>query len=123
MPQEEYHDNLCKLLGYLKENFPDQQTVLMTNPHCVIGSSGSVDGYNDVVRSVGRVWSVPVIDLYAESGLLPTVQSHQRFFLDADGTPRKEEGRKKFQPFNLVKAHRVFVPFGATKRERESVLY
>ena len=85
VPQEEYHDNLCKLLGYLKENFPDQQTVLMTNPHCVIGSSGSVDGYNDVVRSVGRIWSVPVIDLYAESGLLPTVQSHQRFFLDADG--------------------------------------
>ena len=32
----------------------------------------------------GRIWGVPVIDLYAESGPFPLTKSHQRFFADHD---------------------------------------
>ena len=95
-----FRGRLNRLLGYLKENFPDQQIVLMTNLHRGFAKFGPkniqpdetfpnllglhIDDYNDDIREAGRIWSMPVIDLYAESGLLPIVKSHQRFFADAD---------------------------------------
>ncbi len=95
-----FRGRLNRLLGYLKENFPDQQIVLMTNLHRGFAKFGPkniqpdetfpnllglhIDDYNDDIRAAGRIWSMPVIDLYAESGLLPIVKSHQRFFADAD---------------------------------------
>ena len=95
-----FRGRLNRLLFYLKENFPDQQIVLMTNLHRGFAQFGErniqpeetfpnllglhIDDYNDDIRAAGRIWSVPVIDLYAESGLLPLVKSHQRFFADAD---------------------------------------
>ena len=100
MDERTFRGRLNRLLGYLKENFPDQQIVLMTNLHRGFAQFGPsniqpdetfpnllglhIDDYNDDIRAAGRIWSVPVIDLYAESGLLPIVKSHQRFFADAD---------------------------------------
>ncbi len=100
MDETTFRGRLNRLLGYLKENFPDQQIVLMTNLHRGFAQFGPkniqpdetfpnllgfhIDDYNDDIRAAGRIWSVPVIDLYAESGLFPLTKSHQRFFADAD---------------------------------------
>jgi len=35
-------------------------------------------------RTAADIWSVPLIDLYRESGLTPTCEEHYRYFHDAD---------------------------------------
>ena len=95
-----FRGRLNRLLSYLKENFPDQQIVLMTALHRGFAQFGPkniqpdeafpnllglhIDDYNDDIREAGRIWSVPVLDLYRDSGLFPLVKSHQRYFRDAD---------------------------------------
>ena len=95
-----FRGRINRLMKYLKENFPDQQIVLMTALHRGFAQFGPkniqpdetfpnllglhIDDYNDDIREAGRIWSVPVIDLYAESGLFPLAASHQRYFHDAD---------------------------------------
>jgi len=95
-----FRGRLNRLMKYLKENFPDQQIVLMTAIHRGSARFGPkniqpdesfpnllglhIDDYNDDIREAGRIWSVPVIDLYADSGLFPLATSHQRYFHDPD---------------------------------------
>lgn len=83
-------------LKYLKEEFPDQQIVLMTPIHRAFAQFGSgnvqqpesyanaigkyVDEYVAAIREAGSIWSIPVIDLFAESGLHPLTPSHAKFF-------------------------------------------
>ena len=100
MDANTFRGRINRLMAYLKENFPDQQIVLMTSIHRGFAQFGPkniqpdetfpnllglhIDDYNDDIREAGRIWSVPVIDLYAESGLCPLVTSHQRYFHDPD---------------------------------------
>jgi len=87
-------------MQYLKENFPDQQIVLLTPIHRAYATFGAtnvqqpekyanaigkyVDDYVAAVREAGSVWSVPVIDLYADSGLHPMTPSHAKFFANRE---------------------------------------
>ena len=98
--EKTFRGRINRLMKYLKENFPDQQIVLMTALHRGFAQFGPkniqpdetfpnllglhIDDYNDDIREAGRIWSVPVIDLYSESGLFPLATSHQRYFHDAD---------------------------------------
>jgi lysophospholipase L1-like esterase len=100
MDANTFRGRINRLMAYLKENFPDQQIVLMTSIHRGFAQFGPkniqpdetfpnllglhIGDYNDDIREAGRIWSVPVIDLYAESGLCPLVTSHQRYFHDPD---------------------------------------
>jgi hypothetical protein len=100
MDEKTFRGRINRVMKYLKEKFPDQQIVLMTSVHRGFATFGPkniqpdesfpnllghhIDDYNDDIREAGRIWSVPVIDLYAESGLCPLVTSHQRYFADPD---------------------------------------
>ena len=100
MDEKTFKGRINRLMSYLKENFPDQQIVLMTAIHRGFAQFGPkniqpeetfpnllglyIDDYNDAIREAGRIWSVPVIDLYAESGLHPLTVSHQRYFSNPD---------------------------------------
>jgi len=86
-------------MAYLKENFPLAQIILLTPIHRGFAEFGGdnvqpeesfpndiglyVETYIQTIREAGDIWSVPVIDLYAESGLCPTSDSYTRFFHDA----------------------------------------
>lgn len=39
-----------------------------------------IDAYIDAIKEVGKVWSVPVIDLNAESGLMPLLDEQTMYF-------------------------------------------
>ena len=78
-------------LEKLKRTFPDRQIVLITPIRrgffrCGVGNVRQDDSYaNEIglyledyvraIREAGDVWSVPVIDAYSESGLLPAMPS------------------------------------------------
>lgn len=96
MDQSTFRGRLNRLLAYVKHNFPDQQIVLCTSLHrgfAQLNEKGILPGedipnqlglyiedYNDDVRRAGHLWSVPVLDLYERSGLLPTDSSYVRYF-------------------------------------------
>ena len=87
-------------LKYLKENFPLQQIILLTPVHRGYANFGGanvqpeetfpndinvyVDDYISALREAGSLWSVPVIDLFAVSGLFPVNDAYAQFFHDAD---------------------------------------
>ena len=99
MDEKTFRGRINRLLSYLKHSFPDQQIVLVTAIHRGSATFGPkniqpdesfpnllglyIDDYNDDIRAAGRMWSVPVLDLYERSGLLPTEPSHVRYFHDA----------------------------------------
>lgn len=75
------------LLSYLKHEYPHGQIVILSPIHRGYARFSNhneqpseeyanalglyIDDYVDVLRQAGRIWSVPVIDLFSESGLLP----------------------------------------------------
>ena len=87
-------------LDYIKDNFPKAQVVIMTPIHRGYANFGSnniqpeetfanpsglhIDDYVAVVREAGGVWSVPVIDLFAECGLFPVKDAFVPYFKSAD---------------------------------------
>ncbi len=87
-----------KNMKFLKEHFPLQQIILFTPLHrgFAVFDEANVqpeesypnrlgkylEEYIAVIREAGDIWSVPVIDLYRLSGLLPVCDAHARFFHD-----------------------------------------
>ena len=83
-------------LGRLKSEFPKAQIVLMTPIHRAFFDGGPsnvqppesfpnarglyIDEYVDALRCAGQIWSIPVIDLYGESGLIPENDSYATYF-------------------------------------------
>ena len=100
MNPDTFRGRLNRLFGYLKENFPVQQIVVMTPTHrgYIYCSEKNVqpdesfpnacgvwfDDYVADVRKAADIWSVPLVDLYRQSGLTPLCDEHYRFFKDAD---------------------------------------
>lgn len=100
MDAKTFRGALNRLLSFLKHNFPRQQIVLCTAIHRGFGQFGPkniqpeesfpnllglyIDDYNDDIRQAGRIWSVPVLDLYERSGLLPTDDAYVNYFHDKD---------------------------------------
>ena len=84
------------VMDFLKTNFPDQQIVIMTPIHrgrYDLGNSNVqpeetfpnalgkyLEDYVAALREAADIWSVPVIDLYRESGLFPLNASHAKCF-------------------------------------------
>lgn len=94
-----FRGRINRLMGYLKHNFPRQQIVLMTALHRGYATFGTkniqpdetfanlrgefIDDYNADIREAGRIWSVPVLDLFERSGLYPTDPAYAPYFHDA----------------------------------------
>jgi len=85
-----------RVLSFLKDNYPQQQVIMMTPIHRGYARFGKdnvqpdenfanrrglfIDDYVDVLKKAGSIWSVPVIDLYAISGLYPLSDAHVMYF-------------------------------------------
>ena len=80
----------------MKQLYPDKQIILLTPLHrayAIFGNSNVqpderyqnkggeyLDAYVDAIKEAGNVWSVPVIDLHAISGLNPMLENQLPYF-------------------------------------------
>lgn len=100
-----FRGRINTVMEYLKASFPDQQIVLITPPHRGYANFGGsnvqpeesypnhlgnyFEEYVEAIREAADIWSVPLIDLYRESGLLPTDAAYAKFF--RDGGPQGKD--------------------------------
>lgn len=84
------------VMDFLKTNFPDQQIILMTPLHRGYANLGGTniqpaesvpnalgrhfEEYIAALREAADIWSVPLIDLYRESGLYPMNAAYAKCF-------------------------------------------
>ena len=84
------------VMDFLKTNFPDQQVIIMTPLHRGYYNLGDkniqpeetipntlgkhLEDYVVALREAADIWSVPVIDLYRESGLFPLNDAYAKCF-------------------------------------------
>ena len=89
------------VMRYVKANFPDSSVILMTPLHrgyakfaeknvqpdetCANALGLWIDDYARIIREAGDIWSVPVIDLFAEAQLFPNEPAHAKLFRFSDG--------------------------------------
>ncbi len=87
-------------LDSLKRTFPTKQIVLLTPIHrsdfhaneknwqcdeSYTNQCGEyIDAYIEAVKEAGNVWSVPVLDWNASSGLFPLIKEHAQYFKDGE---------------------------------------
>lgn len=88
-------------MRYLKSNWPKAQIVLMPPLHRAFARFGAnnvqppenysnglgffIEDYVRVTREAADIWSVPVIDLYRDSGLYPMDAAYAQYFRDNGG--------------------------------------
>ena len=88
-----------KALHFLKENYPNQQIVLLTPIHRGFAKFSEtnvqpeenfsndlglfIEDYVNAIKTASSIWSVPIIDLYSASGLYPTMDSFANYFQNA----------------------------------------
>lgn len=86
------------VLSYLKHEYPRAQIVILTPIHRGYARFSRnneqpseeyanalglyIDNYVDALRHAGSIWSVPVIDLFSDSGLLPADIAHDNYIAD-----------------------------------------
>ena len=89
-----------KAMSCLKNNFPQQQIVIMTPIHRGLakfneknvqpdenyanGQGLYIDSYIAILKQAASYWAVPLIDLYSESGLFPMADSQLQYFHDKE---------------------------------------
>jgi len=89
-----------KVMFFLKQNYPDQQIIIMTPIHRGFAKFSEknvqpeesfsndlglyIDDYVTILRQAASVWAVPLIDLYSTSGLYPMLDSNIRYFENAE---------------------------------------
>ena len=107
-----FRGRINTVMGYLKHNFPDQQIVIMTPPHRGYANFGEknvqppecfpnalgiyFEEYVRVLREAADIWSVPLIDLYRDCGLLPEDSAYAKYFCGGG-----ERGKDKLHPCKL----------------------
>ena len=73
-----------------REHFGDQPTEFQTNAQGLYLSD-----YVNAIKEVGEWYSIPVLDLYANSGMNPNIPVHkEKFFSPADGLHPNAEGHE-----------------------------
>ena len=100
MNPDTYRGRINIALSKLKQMYPTKQIVLLTPLHRAYfhysntniqpdemfanGAGLYVDSYVQSIREASAIWSVPVIDLNAQSGLFPLADGCAQFFHNAD---------------------------------------
>ena len=85
-----------KVMSYLKNNYPQQQIVILTPIHRGFAQFSDknvqpdenyanelglyVDTYIDVLKQAASYWAVPLIDLYSTSGLYSLADAQSQYF-------------------------------------------
>ena len=98
LDEECFCGRLNRLMGTIKRDFPQAQVVLMTPIHRGFATFGPnnvqpddswanaqglfIDDYVRAVRRAAEIWSVPLIDLFRDSGLLPAMGEYSHYFHD-----------------------------------------
>ena len=120
-------------MRYLKSNWPDAQIVLMTPLHRAFAEFGEknvqppesfpnrggtyLETYVQVIREAADIWSVPLVDLYRDSGLLPTEPSFAKCFRENGGKdllhPNSEGHRRLAE---LIRLKLLALPLYRTAR-------
>ncbi len=96
MDQDTFRGRINKGMAFLKENFPQQQIILLTPIHRGYANFGGdnvqpeesfpndislyVEEYIQVLREAADIWSVPLIDLFRISGLYPVLDAYTPCF-------------------------------------------
>lgn len=104
-----FRGRINTVMEYLKHNFPEQQIVLMTPLHRGYANFGGsnvqptesfpnvlglyLEDYIKALREAADIWSVPLIDLYRDSGLYPDDPAYARYFRDGG-----ENGKDSLHP-------------------------
>ena len=89
-----------KVMSYLKNNYPQQQIIILTPIHRGFAQFSEknvqpdenyanaqglyVDTYIDVLKQAASYWAVPIIDLYSASGLFPLADAQSQYFNNKD---------------------------------------
>ena len=83
--------------------YVDKPIIFMTPLHRVEEDNKIINGqavnislkdYVDVIKEVAQYYSIPVLDLYAESGLQPNVQSNLEYYF-TDGLHLNDNGHMR----------------------------
>jgi lysophospholipase L1-like esterase len=85
-----------KAISYLKNNYPQQQIIIMTPIHrgfakfnekneqpdenYANGQGLYIDSYVAILKQAASYWAVPLIDLYSTSGLFPMADTQSQYF-------------------------------------------
>lgn len=95
MSDSTFCGSINMLLSRLRNDYPDQQIVILTPIHRGYAEFGPrniqpaedyangeglfIDDYVAALRRAGEIWSVPVIDLFTISGFYPQSRSYDRY--------------------------------------------
>lgn len=93
--ESDFRGRLNLLLSELKTVFPDTQIIIMTPVHRAYAHFGEnniqpdenwancmdlfIDDYAMAIREASVIWSVPCIDLFSESGILPLESAYDSY--------------------------------------------
>lgn len=102
--QDTFYGALHNLYSRLIERHPQARLVVMTPLHfceedCVIRNDGTTRAgrlidYVRIIREVAEYYSLPILDLYAASGLQPRVQAIRERYMP-DGLHPNDEGQRR----------------------------
>lgn len=121
---------LNNLAEYLKTRYPDKPIVLLTPIHRGYARFGDknvqpseefsngeglfIEDYVAAIRQAGQIWSIPVIDLFSESGIVPRLDSNSRYIVNPE-TDRLHPGTLGHQRIaKVVEKHLKTIPAGFT---------
>lgn len=113
MDQNTYRGRINSVLDKLKRMYPTKQIVLLTPIHRAYAKFADhnvqpdeshknacgeyVDAYVASIKEASAIWSVPVIDTYALSGLFPMHQEQQMYFPGGnDWLHPDQDGHRRF---------------------------
>ena len=117
-----------KVMSFLKQNYPDQQIVIMTPIHRGFAKFSEtnvqpeenfsndlglyIDDYVYELRTASSVWAVPLIDLYSLSGLHPVLDAHTKYFSDADTDRLHPNSAGNFRLAKTIQYQLLTLPSG-----------
>lgn len=100
MSEDTFCGRVNILMDWLRINYPEKQVILLTPIHRGYATFGKsnvqpdelyannngdyIDDFVTKIREAANVWSVPVIDLNAISGIIPNNPEHTRFINKTD---------------------------------------
>lgn len=100
---ETFYGALHTLIRKLYEKYPDKLIVFMTPTHRLREESPRGDGYKqptlplsgyvDIIKEVCRYYSIPVLDLYANGSMQPSVECLKNLYMP-DGLHPNDAGHR-----------------------------
>jgi lysophospholipase L1-like esterase len=117
-----------KVMLYLKNNYPQQQIVLMTPIHRGFAKFSEtnvqpeenfanekglyIDAYVNTLKEAASYWSVPLIDLYSISGLYPLADSQTQYFNNSESDRLHPNALGNYRLAKVIQYQLLLLPSG-----------